>query len=240
MISPESHSHPRIQLKLKYCERITDAALIAVAMACPLLLEVDLVGCRQITNASLWMLWKHSSHLRELSLSGCAEISDGGFPNATNAHLGADGESHPILEQASSEDTTDCPSTLPNHSDLVKFHSHHHQYSDHSSTTGPSNPMFDYHGQAYSSMLSSRRVEEATMHFDHIRFLDLTSLIKLTDASLDGIIKHMPRIRNLVLAKCIGLTDESLNSICGLGKYLHYLHLGHVSRYASLFFPSMT
>ncbi|POW19540.1 hypothetical protein PSHT_04571 [Puccinia striiformis] len=42
-------------------------------------------------------------------------------------------------------------------------------------------------------------------------------ITKLTDISLDGIIKQMPRIRNLVLAKCVGLTDEALNSICGLG-----------------------
>ncbi|KAG0145452.1 hypothetical protein CROQUDRAFT_93816 [Cronartium quercuum f. sp. fusiforme G11] len=184
------------RLKLKYCEKITDAALISVTVACPLLLEVDLVGCRLITNASLWMLWKHSSHLRELSLSGCSEISDGGFPSALNPVIGADGESHPILEP---EEQLDEPST--------------------STTMTTTN-------QGYYNL---RRAEEPLMHFDHIRFLDLTSLVKLTDASLEGIIKHMPRIRNLVLAKCIGLTDESLNSICGLGKYLHYLHLGHVS-----------
>lgn len=67
------------------------------------------------------------------------------------------------------------------------------------------------------------------MHYDHIRFLDLTSLINLNDNAVAGIVKHMPRIRNLVLAKCSNLTDDSLGSICKLGKYLHYLHLGHVS-----------
>lgn len=65
--------------------------------------------------------------------------------------------------------------------------------------------------------------------FDHLRYLDLTSLSLLTDASIAGIVKYMPRIRNLILAKCTGLTDDAVLSICALGKHLHYLHLGHVS-----------
>ncbi|KAI7954732.1 hypothetical protein MJO28_005132 [Puccinia striiformis f. sp. tritici] len=207
------------RLKLKYCEKITDAALITVATSCPLLLEVDLVGCRLITDASLWMLWKHSSHLRELSLSGCTEISDGGFPNPANCNIGADGISHPILEEIE-----------PSASTEENNNSHQQHEIDHHHTLIPHH---QYDSSAYdfiSSLTNNhRRLDESVMHFDHIRFLDLTSLAKLTDISLDGIIKQMPRIRNLVLAKCVGLTDEALNSICGLGKYLHYLHLGHVS-----------
>ncbi|PLW37961.1 hypothetical protein PCASD_10040 [Puccinia coronata f. sp. avenae] len=211
------------RLKLKYCEKITDAALIAVAVACPLLLEVDLVGCRLITNASLWMLWKHSSHLRELSLSGCTEISDGGFPNASNCNIGADGISHPILEEYHDDADSKPESNSMNGNG-------YHTYPYNNSSNGMVPHQLDSSAYDFiSSLTSHRRLEESVMHFDHIRFLDLTSLAKLTDASLDGIIKQMPRIRNLVLAKCVGLTDEALNSICGLGKYLHYLHLGHVS-----------
>lgn len=211
------------RLKLKYCEKVTDAALITVAIACPLLLEVDLVGCRLITNATLWMLWKHSSHLRELSLSGCTEISDGGFPNASNCNIGADGISHPILEEYQDDsDNKTGPSSVNGNG--------YHPYNNYNTSNDVVPHQLDSSAYDFiSSLTSHRRLEESVMHFDHIRFLDLTSLAKLTDASLDGIIKQMPRIRNLVLAKCVGLTDEALNSICGLGKYLHYLHLGHVS-----------
>ncbi|WAQ84829.1 hypothetical protein PtA15_5A402 [Puccinia triticina] len=213
------------RLKLKYCEKITDAALLAVAVACPLLLEVDLVGCKLVTNASLWMLWKHSSHLRELSLSGCTEISDGGFPNASNCNIGADGISHPILEEFE-EDPDNRPD--PGTANGVSSNGYH-AYPSYNGANGMVAHQLDSSAYDFiSSLTGHRRLEESVMHFDHIRFLDLTSLAKLTDASLDGIIKHMPRIRNLVLAKCGGLTDEALNSICGLGKYLHYLHLGHV------------
>jgi F-box and leucine-rich repeat protein GRR1 len=64
--------------------------------------------------------------------------------------------------------------------------------------------------------------------FDHLRYLDLTSLTGVTDEAIDGIVSTMPRIRNLILAKCVNLTDESVYSICRLGKHIHYLHLGHV------------
>lgn len=171
-------------MKLKSCDKITDAGLIQIAANCPLLLEVDLVGCKFATNATLWTLWKNSSHLRELSLTGLVEISDGGFPSAENALMAADGETDPITG-----DEKD---------------------------VGPPVPPNGY--------LAPK------MHYDHIRFLDLTSLAKLSDEAVAGIVRHMPRIRNLVLAKCSNLTDDSLSHISKLGKHLHYLHLGHVGR----------
>jgi hypothetical protein len=70
--------------------------------------------------------------------------------------------------------------------------------------------------------------------FDHLRILDLTSCVLLTDQAVDAIITNAPRIRSLVLAKCFELTDESINSICRLGRSLHQLHMGHVSWCVSL------
>ena len=65
--------------------------------------------------------------------------------------------------------------------------------------------------------------------FDHLRYLDLTSLNLISDDAVRGIVKHAPRIRNLILAKCAHLTDDAVEAICGLGKHLHYLHMGHMS-----------
>lgn len=65
--------------------------------------------------------------------------------------------------------------------------------------------------------------------FDHLRYLDLTGLTGLTDDAVTGIVRFMPRIRNLIVAKCTGLTDDAVVAICGLGRHLHYLHMGHVS-----------
>jgi len=52
---------------------------------------------------------------------------------------------------------------------------------------------------------------------------------KITDDAVEGIVSNASKIRNLVLAKCVGLTDAAVESICKLGRNLHYLHLGHAN-----------
>ncbi|KIH92021.1 hypothetical protein SPBR_02687 [Sporothrix brasiliensis 5110] len=66
--------------------------------------------------------------------------------------------------------------------------------------------------------------------YEHLRILDLTSCIRLTDQAVDRIITVAPRLRNLVLAKCRNISDSAVNSIARLGKNLHYVHLGHCSQ----------
>jgi F-box and leucine-rich repeat protein GRR1 len=63
--------------------------------------------------------------------------------------------------------------------------------------------------------------------YEHLRILDLTSCVRITDRAIERIIDVAPRLRNLVFAKCRNLTDVSVNAISKLGKNLHYLHLGH-------------
>lgn len=63
--------------------------------------------------------------------------------------------------------------------------------------------------------------------YDHLRILDLTSCLMLTDRAVERIIEVAPRLRNLVLAKCRNITDVAVNAISRLGKFLHYVHLGH-------------
>lgn len=74
------------------------------------------------------------------------------------------------------------------------------------------------------------RSPPALRPYDHLRYLDVTACAHLSDQAVAGIVKYCPRLRNLMLAKCTRLTDEALFAICGLGKHLHYLHLGHVSK----------
>lgn len=63
--------------------------------------------------------------------------------------------------------------------------------------------------------------------YEHLRILDLTSCVRLTDRAVEKIIDSAPRLRNVVFAKCRNLTDVAVNAISKLGKNLHYLHLGH-------------
>lgn len=66
--------------------------------------------------------------------------------------------------------------------------------------------------------------------YEHLRILDLTSCVRLTDHAVERIIKVAPRLRNLVLAKCRNITDAAVHSISQLGKNLHYVHLGHCNQ----------
>ena len=63
--------------------------------------------------------------------------------------------------------------------------------------------------------------------YEHLRILDLTSCVRLTDRAVEKIIDIAPRLRNLVLAKCRHITDDAVHAIARLGKNLHYVHLGH-------------
>lgn len=75
-------------------------------------------------------------------------------------------------------------------------------------------------------------VRPITVTFDQLRIVDLTSCTGLTDLEVDHLVHNAPQLRTLTLAKCTNLTDFAVESISRLGKYLHYLHLGHVRKYA--------
>lgn len=66
--------------------------------------------------------------------------------------------------------------------------------------------------------------------YEHLRILDLTSCVRLTDVAVETIITAAPRLRNLVLAKCRNITDRAVFAIAELGKNLHYVHLGHCAQ----------
>jgi len=63
------------------CHRITDASIVPITRACPLIIEYDLSSVPQVTNASLYSIFLHSSHVRELKLVNNTDINDTGIPN---------------------------------------------------------------------------------------------------------------------------------------------------------------
>lgn len=184
---------------------MSDDAIIALALLCPLLLEVDLYACSSVTDRTLWALFRNSSHLRELSLNNCTQVTGDGFPQRDGKLLYVKGADDPSLKGLK-----------------------------------PLNPKLSLittkSQDTSSSVLSSANLDPSKCTilnmriFDHVRYLDLTGMMNLTDTAMAGIVATMPHIRNLVLAKCSNLTDESVQSICKLGKHIHFLHLGHVSK----------
>ena len=65
---------------------------------------------------------------------------------------------------------------------------------------------------------------------EHLRELDFTGCVQITDKAIARLVKLAPRTRSLTLAKCTRLTDEAAEHIARLGRHLHHLHLGHVDK----------
>ncbi|GJJ07114.1 hypothetical protein Clacol_001314 [Clathrus columnatus] len=190
------------RIKLSGLELLTDAAVIILATSCPLLLEIDLNNCERITDVSVRELWTHSVLMREFRLSHCHQLTDQGFPapiTTTTTNSNKDASS------SSTATTTTTATILP-------------------SVPNP-NP-FPNRTPILSPQYPPLKLRKP---FEHLRMLDLTACVNITDEAIEGIVTNARKIRNLVLAKCSGLTDASVESICKLGKNLHYLHLGHAS-----------
>lgn len=203
---------------------MTDKALVTLCRRCPLLLEIDLGQVSQITDTAVYAIFMNSTHIRELRLNQNAFLTDAGFPDlpglmdATNQEIGLSAGKYagivcdPLgLHYSSSTDSSPMSEDLPGIS-----------RSDVAQTPARSEPPpagLDFY-------LLRPRAET----FEHLRLVDLTACALLTDIAVDHLVRNAPKLRNVTLAKCGLLTDAALESIAKLGRHLHYLHLGHVSR----------
>lgn len=221
------------RMKLCGCELIGDSALTSLAQNCPVLLEVDLVNCPLITDSSVREMWKHSFHMRELRLAQCGMLTDLAFPAPTSSigsssgGSGGSGQTTALQQQHNFYGGSE---SAPASRGISPFYAQersvsmtqgavHSQSDDAVSRTSSIPTLPPMHTQLRSIRM-----------FDHLRVLDLTNCSTISDAAIEGIVSNVPRIRNLILAKCTRLTNESVYSISRLGKNLHYLHLGHVSK----------
>lgn len=203
-------SSRRLQgINLSGCRRVTDKGVLALARNCPLLRRVKLSGLDAITDEAVTALAKLCPLILEIDLNLCKRVTDKSVRNlwTHSFHMREMRLSH-------CAELTDAAFPAPARSDIVNT----------TATNGSSpfpNPT-THNPQELPPLRLTRR-------FDHLRMLDLTSCMNVTDDALEGIISNAPKIRNLVLAKCLQLTDRSVENICRLGKHLHYLHLGHCS-----------
>ncbi|KAL1838750.1 hypothetical protein VTJ49DRAFT_2248 [Mycothermus thermophilus] len=183
-------------------DHITDASINALAENCPQLQGLNISGCQRISNDSLIRLAKSCRYIRRLKLNDCNQVQDDAvFAFAEN-----------------------CPNILEidlNQCRLV--------------TNAPVTALFT-HGTALRELrLANCELldDEAFLAlpsnrtFDHLRILDISNSMGITDRAIEKIIEVAPRLRNLVLQKCRNLTDAAVYAISKLGKNLHFLHLGH-------------
>lgn len=224
------------KIKLRKCDLLTDVPIMLLSIHCPLLLEIDLAFCTSVSQHAIMQLFRTSTCLREISLPGCTGLTDEGFPDANELQLvsavdvvhhqngGGAGGSYPHSGYAS-----------PNYPHYLNGGGGAGGSSS-AASSAPGTPGSGTEPLVSTSGLSLPRPQPirsppAYKPFDQLRYIDVTSCGSLTDAAVAGLAKYCPKLRNLMLGKCTRLTDDALFAICGIGKHLHYLHLGHVHKY---------
>ena len=210
---------PRLQgVNLGGCKKITDRGIIALATRCTNLRRIKLSGLEQITDAPIIALATHCPMLLELDLHNCYLVTDRAireiWTHSTYLREFKLSNLSNLTEKAfPANPNARLGSQGPN------LQTANGQWT----TNHPPLPQGSQPEDSLDPLLLGRQ-------FDHLRMLDLTGCMLVTDEAIEGIVVNCPKIRNLVLAKCGSLTDEAMGSITKLGRYLHYLHLGHVSK----------
>lgn len=202
---------PRLQgINVCHCKNITDAGVAALALNCPQLRRIKLHGLVHLTNTPVSILARSCPLLLEIDLNFCTHVSD-----LAVRELWRHTRLLRELRLSHVNALSDAAFPVPIHASTTS-----HVFPTTSANATPPTP--------YNP---SRLPPYTIAHqFDHLRTLDLTACHQLTDDALEGIVCNTPKIRQLVLAKCSLLTDDALISISKLGRHLHYLHLGHVTK----------
>ena len=213
---------------------VTDKAITALAITCEHLQGINLGGCRAITSEGVYALAKDCNLLRQVKLSYIEAIDD--------EAVSALAQSCPYLLEI---DLNGCRYVTDLGVRDLWIHSKYMREmrlahcSNLTDAALPSSvkeivPPSGVNPFAQSSQLPLTADPEdlpplvLDTSFDHLRMLDLTSCVRITDDAIEGIVSNCPKIRNLVVAKCSLLTDAAVESICKLGMHLNYLHLGHI------------
>ncbi|OTA53090.1 RNI-like protein [Hypoxylon sp. EC38] len=181
---------------------ITENSIIAIAENCHRLQGLNVSNCKQISTESMVQLAENCKYIKRLKLNDCEQLNDSAivaFANNCPNILEID------LHQCSNIGNEPVTALLAKGQSLRELRlANCDLINDGAFLSLPSNKIYE-----------------------HLRILDLTSCVRLTDRAVERIIDVAPRLRNLVLAKCSNITDSAVYAISRLGKNLHFLHLGH-------------
>lgn len=188
----------------------------------------------QMTNATVYTVFLNSAHVRELDMKGNVALTSEGFPNLPELAALDDAEweekmlsepwkakrpSLPVVSQGNGgavgvwANTLNLPVVNP---------------ATISSAT-PSPPPSAQRWPGWPVFPDSPILRLHYTPMAYLRVVDLYGCTGLGDDAVRNLVASAPRLRNLTLAKCPNLTDGAIEAICGLGRHLQYLHLGHVA-----------
>lgn len=216
------------RLTLTGCKGITDTGLISLVSENSRLLALDVSDDHNITEASINVLAQKCKMLQGLNISRCTKISNEALSNVAANCRKIKRLKLNYCEQVSDVPIMDFAKNCPN---ILEIDLQECQKVGNEPITA----LMQFGRSLRELRLASCELitDSAflslppTQIYEHLRILDLTSCVQLTDRAVERIIHVAPRLRNLVLAKCRNITDVAVNAISKLGKNLHYVHLGH-------------
>ncbi|KAF3760354.1 hypothetical protein M406DRAFT_297121 [Cryphonectria parasitica EP155] len=216
------------RLTLTGCKGLADTGLIALATNSSHLMALDISGDQQITEESIKVIAEHCRRLQGLNISSCVRIA--------SESLVLLAESCKLLKRLKLNDCTQitddavlafaehCPNILEIDLQQCKL----------VGNTPVTSLLVKGSSLRELRLANCELVDDtaflslpAGKSYEHLRILDLTSCVRITDRAVEKIIEAAPRLRNVVFAKCRNITDQAVFAISRLGKNLHYVHLGH-------------
>lgn len=222
-------------LNLNGCAMVGDESMKLVAERCRLMrrvskrccilmttelissLQLKVNGCLRLSDESLVAVARSCPLLLEVD---CAEL-----PLLTSATIYAFLlNSTEIRELKAAQNTFIDSDAFPNLPDL--FH-----------MTEAESQSMAIHARVYATTADFeplspgplRMLRPSAPRLDSLKVVDLTNCSNFGDRGLKNLVESAPRLRLLTLAKCGQLSDEGVKHIGQLGKYLHHLHLAHLS-----------
>ncbi|PFH51278.1 hypothetical protein AMATHDRAFT_59267 [Amanita thiersii Skay4041] len=239
--------------------KITDDQVAGVFAACPQLETVILSGVPDTIDRTIILLARTAANLQGINLNGCTRITDVGVQELTakslplqwihlNGVVGLTDSSVSAIAKSCFRlielELSDLPLITPLSIRDVWTHSRKLRtlrlarcplLTDEAFPSlplqgGPEEIETSAQPSHKAELFQNQRASLVLRHStENLRLLDLAHC-NITDAGIEGIVRHASKIQTLILTGCEQLTDRSLESIRKLGDRLDVLIMAHVPK----------
>jgi len=226
---------------------LTDRTIILLAQTSPHLVELDISGCTQVTDVAILEVAKVATDLEVVRLNGLTTLTDPSVSALARSltHLTELELSNlPLVTASSVRDIWTFSTKLTR----LKLAHCAHLTDKAFPSSPPSSARTSTRGASVAlSSLPANRSSNGTRpstwldnlpplvfsrahKLAHLRLLDISYCIRLTDAAISGIVACAPRLQHLNLGGCMALTDEAAYAVASLGQHLKVLFLTHAEQ----------
>lgn len=205
------------------CTDVGDAFVEKACEMLPQLNHIDLGSCFKVTDVSVHAIARSLKYLRYLRLAWCSKITDFGLLGVSS------GYNHDIADDGQRR----FASTVIFKKPTVKKTTNGKENSSDRSETVDKNykpvALNNLQGLRYLDLTSCKKLTDAglsqTVQFPELRFLGLGMLPNLTDAGLVKIVFKNPSLEDLNVSQCKDITDVSMETVTRHLPRLHSLNV---------------